>query len=376
MEFSPSARRRWLLAPALAAAFLVLAALVPRLGSASAEPDLPELTPQQLIEKVGAARVDALSGTLRLSTNLGLPDLGGVAPQDGGSSALSLLSGDHTARVWFDGPERARMALPDWMEETDVVRNGDDLWVWRSHTQTATHVDLSGHHGEGSDALDRSPGHTVPTPAAVAHDVLAAVAPSTAVSVHDPAYVAGRPAYELVVEPRSTDSLVGKVVMAVDAATGLPLRVQVVSRSGGSPAVDLGFTAVSFSRPDADNFRFTPPPGAHVEQRSGRDAPDDGPRPGVDGPPPAGADHPQGTGHDGRQVVGEGWDAVAVLDGADLSDPRAAGLVQQGRSVSGPWGSGRLLTSTLVDALVLDSGRVLVGAVTPERLEAVAAGLR
>ena len=40
--------------------------------------------------------------------------------------------------------------------------------------------------------------------------------------------------------------------------------------------------------------------------------------------------------------------------------------------VSGTWGSGRLLQSALFSALLTDDGRVLVGAVAPEKLYEVA----
>ncbi|MET8374015.1 hypothetical protein ABZU42_30415, partial [Micromonospora profundi] len=43
-------------------------------------------------------------------------------------------------------------------------------------------------------------------------------------------------------------------------------------------------------------------------------------------------------------------------------------------AVSGDWGSGRLLTSKLFSVLLTDDGRVLAGAVTPERLYQVARG--
>jgi hypothetical protein len=41
--------------------------------------------------------------------------------------------------------------------------------------------------------------------------------------------------------------------------------------------------------------------------------------------------------------------------------------------VSGSWGSGRLLQSKLFTVLVTDDGRVLAGAVAPDRLYAAAA---
>ena len=42
-------------------------------------------------------------------------------------------------------------------------------------------------------------------------------------------------------------------------------------------------------------------------------------------------------------------------------------------TVSGAWGSGHLLTGTLFSVLLTDDGRLLVGAVGPERLYPAAA---
>jgi hypothetical protein len=42
-------------------------------------------------------------------------------------------------------------------------------------------------------------------------------------------------------------------------------------------------------------------------------------------------------------------------------------------AVSGTWGSGHLLTSKVFSALLTDDGRVLVGAVSPDRLYQAAA---
>jgi hypothetical protein len=48
------------------------------------------------------------------------------------------------------------------------------------------------------------------------------------------------------------------------------------------------------------------------------------------------------------------------------------GLIGSLPKVSGTWGSGRLLSGTLFSALLTDDGRVLVGAVAPEKLYEVA----
>jgi hypothetical protein len=49
-----------------------------------------------------------------------------------------------------------------------------------------------------------------------------------------------------------------------------------------------------------------------------------------------------------------------------------AALLYRLPRVSGSWGSGRLLTSTLVSALLTDDGRLLIGPVPPDLLYAAA----
>jgi hypothetical protein len=41
--------------------------------------------------------------------------------------------------------------------------------------------------------------------------------------------------------------------------------VQVFARGASSPALQVGYTSLSFARPAASNFSFTPPPGAQVK---------------------------------------------------------------------------------------------------------------
>ena len=51
--------------------------LVPALAD-SGDPDLPKISAQQLIEKIAASDVEQLSGTVKITTDLGLPDFGGL----------------------------------------------------------------------------------------------------------------------------------------------------------------------------------------------------------------------------------------------------------------------------------------------------------
>ncbi len=51
------------------------------------------------------------------------------------------------------------------------------------------------------------------------------------VSVQRNVYVAGQAAYQLSLVPRSSKSLVGSVLIAIDAARRIPLRVEVYARA-------------------------------------------------------------------------------------------------------------------------------------------------
>jgi hypothetical protein len=77
----------------------------------------------------------------------------------------------------------------------------------------------------------------------------------------------------------------------------------------------------------------------------------------------------------GARVLGKGWTAVAVLPAGGAGG--ALGMLQGAASpVSGSWGSGHLIRTTLFSVLITDNGHVLVGAVQPSVLYADAAQLK
>ncbi len=51
--------------------------------------------------------------------------------------------------------------------------------------------------------------------------------------------MAGRSAYQLVIEPRTSQSLIDRIVIAVDGQTTLPLQLQVFARGVGQPGVPV-----------------------------------------------------------------------------------------------------------------------------------------
>jgi outer membrane lipoprotein-sorting protein len=358
----PRGRRLVWLAPVAGLAVVAVAVTIPMVASAS--PSLPERTAAQLLADVAGASGTPLSGTVVETARLGLPAL----PEVGGSAITptSLLAGSHTARVWFDGDSKARVALVGDLAETDLIRNGRDAWLWTSGQNTAQHIVLPADHEAPATSESL-------TPQQAAQQALAAVDPTTKVTVDGTASVAGRSAYELVLAPRDSRSLVGDVRIAVDSKTHVPLRVQIrAAGHTGRPAFETTFTSVTFAKPSAKVFEFAPPPGAKVS------GPPVAPRAG------AGSHKPMaGTPGKAPTVIGSGWTAVAEIAGVELpgatpgEEGTAAsqlGALQRAMTpVSGAWGSGQLLRTALVSVLLLDDGRLLVGAVTPQTLEQAAA---
>jgi outer membrane lipoprotein-sorting protein len=351
---------RWA-APVLTAVLLAGGGAAATTITADAGAKLPHRSAAQLLADVSNAKVHGLSGTVVENADLGLPALPDVGG-DGSSNLSSLVSGSHTWRVWYAGPERMRLSLVGSAGESDIVRDGTDLWGWSSQTKRASHLTIPAEHGKpptSARALARGL-----TPQQVARQALKAIEPSTKVSTSGTATVAGRSAYELVLRPRDHRSLVGAVRIAIDGASRVPTRVQVIARDTGKPAFEVGFTSFTPRTPDPSVFRFNPPPGTKVTKGSPFDLAG-----GMGGLPAMGK-------LTAPQVVGHGWTTVLVgeLSGRQRTVPSKRSGMDLGAllsampKVSGPWGSGRLLHGPLFSLLLTNDGRVAVGAVQPAML--------
>ena len=373
---------RWLV-PVAVAALLVGGSVTINALTASADTSgLAPRTAAQLLVDVEQAKLGALSGTVVQTSDLGIPSLPGLG---GGSSAdlTSLISGTHTLRVWYDGTDKARIALLGTLGESDVIKNGNDLWTWSSQDNTATHRTLASDSPRAatpkSKALSGNPLGIDPTdlpktPQEAAAAVLAAVNPSTIVTTDGAQSVAGRPVYQLTLRPRDSASLIGSVSVAIDGATHLPLRVQVFAAGQSSPAFEVAFTSVDFAAPDPAQFVFDPPPGATVTQvKPGAGV---GAVTGGSGrAKPLGnlSSHAQALTSGGSpKVVGSGWTSVLVAPAgsAGAVQGQLGGVLHSLPAVSGPWGSGHLLAGALFSVVITSDGRVAVGAVHPDLLYA------
>ena len=396
-----SRRARWAIpAGALVITGGVLAGSL--ITAAQAAPGLPAHTAAQLLAEVADSTPPPLTGTVVETASFGLPSL----PATGNPASLSsLLTGSHTIRVWYASPGHFRLAVPQSLSESDVIRDGRTAWLWQSTLNKVTKFTLPAHAPEnGSGSVPKQP----LTPQQAAQLVLAAVGPPTLAPIapgyvvpiaahgellgllalgerlsEEPysgedarllATVAGQAAYALVLAPKDARSLIGQVQIDVDGHNGVPLRLQVFARGSSSPAFQVGYTDIAFVKPAAADLSFTPPPGATVTQVNL-------------------SDHPAGARAHARPDVtttGSGWLTVLELPSSELtSGATGAGpgsghspgddeavlrtLLAAATPVHGAWGSGRLLRTSLVSVLITDQGHAFVGAVQPSVLYAAAA---
>lgn len=380
---------RWM--PAVVVPAVIAAGVLSGTVPARAGDPLPAKTPQQVLLMIAQHGEKSLSGTLEQSSEIGLPELptSGSAAGSPETAWLELLTGPHTARVYLDGPEKARIQVMDRMAERNAVRNGDEIWFYNSKDNTAAHAQLP---ADAADRHEARPG-TVTTPEEIADKLLAKVDASTEVAVGPDVQVAGRAAYNLMLTPTSDATLLESVAIAVDGQSGLPLGVEVKARGQAAPAFSVAFTSLSLETPDAAIFNFTPPPGATVEEIP---LPDHG---SAAMPPSDVAAAKAAKAAKRPAVTGTGWASVLEFPAGAMAipgqaqpqdgapDPATANPLQP--NPSGPQGTrsgaaalleqaavavpgGRLVSTSLVNVLILDDGRILVGAVPLERLQAAA----
>ncbi len=354
-------------------------AIAPSVTGASSPPDLPAISPAQLLAEVASAKAPQLTGTLSWTANLGLADLGTIQADLGagaggasstGFNPLALLNGTYQINVWLDGKTAEHLSLsPQPGQEIDLVRNGGQAWYWDSSTMKVSHLVGQGTTGAapaGSSAV------AALTPQQLVDRLLSHVGPTTSVSVPSTVYVGGQRAYELLITPKAASGTTIahiEVDIAADAPlTGTPLQVAVYAAGQASPALELGYTSVQPGPPAASELTFSTPPGAtektyHLGRPSSTSVSGTGSAPGSAGT----------TGANGAAVkrLGSGWTTVVSGNTSVLSNPTYQTELDAVTTVVDVGGQqGRLFTSELVNVLVMSDGHYYAGFVTPAVLEA------
>ena len=420
--------KKWL--PALVVPAVIVAVAVAMPMQANAVVDLPDKTPSQVLQMISQDETLAFSGAVTKTADLGFAALNlstgmtdsmaksakdmvpkgmeDFVPKAADSkqlaAALELLSGTQTARIYVDGATKMRVQILDRMAERDLVRNGNKIWLYNSNDATVTYAELPKMPETLSqDEKDAAQAKLqqylqllaidVSTPAKAADYLLSQLDSSTKVSVGSDAKVAGRSVYQLILEPRAAESLINRIVIAIDSETGLPLDLTVLSKQQKAAAFEVGFTSIDFAKPSADIFNFATPAGAKVTTV----------------PMPTEADMAKAKAEfDAKKAELQKLDLTSGLDGlkaqvlaqlkkaglADISEADLpfvtgntwttvielpASLIPAGildndtfSNLTTKVAGGRVISTSLVNVLITDSGRIFAGSVTVESLLATA----
>jgi hypothetical protein len=284
-------------------------------------PHLEPITPARLLAAVirTAANPPDVSGTVNARLDLGLPSLPQQGPAPTGiGGLLASLTGDHRIRVWSSADGyRVDELLPTAERAIYVAAHGG--WLWDSGSYTAYELydaaqlaalrkaaEARGAAESADETAERRHMMQLSDPLTLAREALRALTPTTSVAIGQAERVAGRPAYILVLTPKDRATLVGRVEVAVDAATHVPLAVRVYAKDAASPAASTAFASVSFGPVSPSVYEFTPPPGATVKELyQGRRLHKLGPR----RPPTEISTNPAAA----VRVFGHGWSTVVAI---------------------------------------------------------------
>jgi outer membrane lipoprotein-sorting protein len=318
--------------------------LVAAPAGAGQSPVLPRTTADALVQSVLTAQVPAMSGTVQIDNNLGLPAVPGLPAQ--------AADGKSQIRVWTDGDNRSRISVPSADAEQTIVDDGTTIYAWDSSDRTVAEHSL---RSDEKKAMNKARQQDL-DPATAAKDLVSAVRATSTVSVDGTDMVANRPAYDLVLTPKPSErTLLREVRIAVDSQTRIPLRLTVLANNTDTPAVQLGFTSVHIGAQDPALFTFTVPAGATVSNGDETDQ---------HSAEIAGATAPK--------IVGTSWDTVIVATlpkSSGAQADQALNLVRRfGTAVHGAWGSGWVISTDVGNALITSDGRVAAGFVPAQVL--------
>lgn len=332
-------------------------------AGAGPAPVLPKVSAEELVQSVLTTKsMPALAGTVTATNNLGLPSVPGL-----GQASRFLGDGTTNTQVWTDGKGKGRISLPNGTSEETIVYDGATVWDWTSSNNTV-HKETGGPDKAHPDKP--SSGEVATDPAQAAKQIIALISKDSTVKVDGTATVAGRSAYEVVLAPKPTErTLLREVRIAVDAETKIPLQLSVLANGNAQPVGQIGFSKLEIGTQDPALFTFTPPANAKVVTGDAEKL--------AQKKPDAAKNLPQ------PKLVGTGWDTVLVeklpaglLGNGDKTAKTKDGqtfdpsklLGQLGKRVSGPWGAGYQVSTAVGTALLLDDGRVAVGAVPQQVL--------
>ena len=394
---------RWI--PALLAPVLVAGSVIGFSVQATAATDLPDKSAAQILQLINTNPDIAFSGRIVKKAAMGLPPMNIVpdvsesmieqmkkqmpeemadfipkaSAQGELALALEFFAGTHIAKIYVDGPTKARLQVLDLLSERNYIRNGNDLWAYDASKAIAQHsvIDESEVNKAQGRALALFNANSsklpfdVTSPASVADYLLAQANVDSVITVGADAKIAGRGVYQLTITPRSNETLVQSATLSIDAATGLPLAARITAVGSDSPAFEVAFETITFATPAASNFEFTPPAGATVvevalpteaELRAKAELAQRGSSATLPTEDEIKAE--------ALALKAQGWGAVAKVRGDQVPAEIKALIAENSLylELTKPVAGGRVFTSTLLNIFIADNGDIYAGSVTVDRL--------
>jgi outer membrane lipoprotein-sorting protein len=295
---------------------------------------------------------------------------GGSAGGAGQLSSSPLLNGG-SGRLWIAKDGRARLELQSEQGDTQIYYDGHTVSMYDAASNTLYRYTIPAHAGgsesAGSGSTAATGAHEPPSVAKIEEAI--SHLRHVDVSGATPTDIAGQAAYTVHVTPKESGSLIAGAELSWDAIHGVPLRAAIYSTTSATPAIELAATEVSYGPVDGSVFEFKPPANAKVQEitvpseESG--TPD----------PAAHHEHPKIT------TQGHGIATVAVIaskaktgDTGESSSALPEGL--QKVKIGGVEAT-ELPTElgTLLSFEQAGMRYMLIGAVSPAAVEAVAKGL-
>lgn len=224
----------------------------------------PPISAQSLAERLVPAKAPAAaSGRFELANRL-LPSSATGRQRGTPSPFLTGRSG----RFWYAAPDKLRVELQGPTGAVQLVRNGRTLWLFDPARRAAHRIELPPPRApvSGQPAVAGCP--PLPSSSTIAQ-ALAALGGDFGLAPPVSTVVAERPAYELRGDIRDPGGLLAAVGGALDAgaldtATLLPLRFEMISREIAQPALALQVSEVSLDPVPPSLFDFDPPNGTAV----------------------------------------------------------------------------------------------------------------
>jgi len=396
--------RKWaaaLIAPAIVAGGSLVVALP------AAAVDLPDLTAQELLLLMDGD-VTGFSGTVVKTSDLGLPvmELSSMVSQDdvddmaermpegfedlvpqlidqnAVTQLVELAAGTHTMRV-YASELGVRVQIMDPLSQRDLLVTKDTFWAYDADKAYALTGSADQDIAASLEASLLRWSQTLASPEDMVNALLEEAATSSSVTVGEDHRVAGRTAYQLIVEPTSSVSLIDSVVVSIDSETGMALDLKVYATSSSDVAVSVGFESIRFETPDASLFSFTPPPGTNVEvaevpeelvtiareYQSAEPTEETFESLKADLMELGGTNEfPQGV------LMGEDWESVVQLEALPADFPIELLDTELFADLMVQVPGGRVFSTPVVNILLTDSGEVFAGAVTISHLVKIAAG--